>query len=130
MMNVTPKDMAAHIARICARAKVIVRAHSSGGRACRKGSWIAIRPVKSDITYAVALHELGHVLGSQTGKRIDHEVQAWQWARAHALVWTDAMTQTESKCLASYVRWMNRKPNSQPKHAETVAYLWRGREMR
>ena len=119
----TSQEMAAHITRICRRAKITVSTASARGRAWRKSSRIAIRPVKSDITYAIALHELGHVLGVQTGKTLDKEVQAWQWARKHALVWTDAMTQKEQASLASYVRWANRKPNSTPKHAETVVYL-------
>lgn len=121
--TVTAQEMAAHVAAVCRRAKVRVSSHSSGGRAWRKSSRIAIRPVKGDITYAIALHELGHVLGEQKGKRIDHEVQAWQWARRHAIVWTDAMKAKEAASLASYARWMGRRPSSTPKYPETAAYL-------
>ena len=56
-------DYAAHIARICKIEDIEVRSHSSGGRAWRKKRLIAIRPVKSAVTYAIALHEIGHILG-------------------------------------------------------------------
>jgi len=60
-----------------------------------------VAPIVDETTYAVALHELGHLiapLGSLTktpGNRHnltrDEEDAAWTWARRHALLWTDAM---------------------------------------
>lgn len=61
------------------------------------------------MTYAIALHEIGHVLGEQRGRRVEKEVQAWDWAKAHAIIWTPRMEQTKRGCLQSYIRWAERK---------------------
>ncbi len=99
----------AHIERLANDHSVGVGSHASGGRAFRRSRRVNIRPVKSPVTYAIALHELGHVLGHQSGRRIDKEVQAWEWAKAHALVWTKRMQETKQTALASYVRWAESK---------------------
>jgi hypothetical protein len=101
--------MAAHIRKVCIVESIEVTTHSRGGRAWRKQRRIAIRPVKTDITYAIALHEIGHILGPrQSGARLDKEVGAWEWARANAVVWTDAMQRQMEKRLCSYLRWADR----------------------
>lgn len=59
-------------------------------------------PVIDDTTYAVALHEMGHLAsptgvlrtvatGDQSRLMRDEEDAAWAWARHYALVWTPAM---------------------------------------
>lgn len=91
-------DYAAHVARICKIEDIEVVSHSSG-------------PVKTAITYAVAMHEIGHILGPhQTGKntRLDKEVGAWEWAQQHAIEWTDAMTATRARLLKTYLDWAAR----------------------
>ena len=85
-------------------------------------------PVRSDVSYAVALHELGHVLSPtqrqhqasdslavRLGDRrmfsdayLLNELDAWHWARGHALHWTKTMGKEEHRCLRTYagrVRW-------------------------
>src|SRR5262249_32121827 len=59
--------------------------------------------VRSAITYAVALHELGHYLGEHTNHpdRIVRERAAWRWARASALTWTTGMERCQAWTLAS-----------------------------
>jgi hypothetical protein len=54
---------------------------------------ISIPPIKSAISYATALHEIGHVLGRHQGsaKPMVRERWAWRWAQGHALSWTEAM---------------------------------------
>lgn len=107
-------DYAAHIARICKIESIEVQSHSSGGRAYRRKRLIKIRPVKTAITYAIALHEIGHILGPrQTGKntRLDKEVGAWEWAEANAIEWTDAMSAKRAKCLQSYLAKAARSPH-------------------
>ena len=95
---------AAHIARICKIESISIEGHSTGGRAYRKSRRIKIRPVKTAITYAVALHEIGHILGPrQSGTRLDQEVGAWEWAEKHAIEWTAAMSAKRAKCLQSYL---------------------------
>ena len=107
----TVELMAAHVARVCKVEDIIVERHSTGGRAYRTLRKIKIRPIKSDITYCIALHEIGHILGPrQCGKRIDKETGAWEWARANAIRWTPRMTATMRTCLMSYVNKINRSP--------------------
>ena len=102
-------DAITHISELAAEHDIEVEGHSSGGRAYRRRRRVKIRPVKSPVTYAIALHELGHILGRNSGRRIDKEVQAWEWAKANALVWTKRMNDTKRDCLISYVRWAERK---------------------
>jgi CRISPR/Cas system-associated endonuclease Cas3-HD len=114
-------DYAAHIARICKIEDIAVESHSSGGRAYRQSRRIKIRQVKTAITYAVALHEIGHILGPrQTGKntRLDKEVGAWEWAEQHALEWTEAMSAKRAKCLQSYLAKAARSPHMKRPTAE------------
>ncbi len=61
-------------------------------------------PIRSAISYASALHEIGHVLGRhQNSRRIMvREVWAWRWARAHAMTWTPAMERSRQNALAWY----------------------------
>ncbi len=111
-------DYAAHITRLCKIEDIAVESHSRGGRAYRRDRRIKIRPVKSAITYAIALHEIGHILGPrQSGTRLDKEVGAWEWAQEHALEWTDAMTGKMRDCLQSYLRKVKRSPHMRQPYA-------------
>ena len=121
---VPQNPLAAHIARICKIEDITVISHSRGGRGWKKIRRVAIRPVKSEITYAIALHEIGHVIGPrQSGNRLDQEVGAWEYAIANALVWTPTMTAKMIQCLVSYLRWAERHkqmkvpPPDHPIHA-------------
>jgi hypothetical protein len=103
---------AAHIARVCKIEDIEIASHSTGGRAYRRTRRIKIRPVKSAITYAIALHEIGHILGAgQSGTRLDKEVGAWVWAISHATEWTEAMSTKMRGCLESYLRKVARSPH-------------------
>jgi hypothetical protein len=105
-------ELAAHIARICKIKSIEVANHSRGGRAYRRSRRIKIRPVKSEITYAIALHEIGHILGKrQNGTRLDKEVGAWEWALEHALRWTLPMSRTMQRCLRAYLAKVERSPH-------------------
>ena len=48
--------------------------------------WLA--PVRSEVSYAAALHEIGHIKGrnQKSCNEIVRERAAWQWARDNALV--------------------------------------------
>lgn len=60
-------------------------------------------PIIDETTYAVALHELGHlasptgalraagVVGDRANLMRDEEDAAWTWARHYALIWTAPM---------------------------------------
>jgi hypothetical protein len=103
-------DYAAHIARICKIESITLHIYSGNGRAYRKSRRIKIRPVKTAKTYAVALHEIGHILGPrQSSTRLDQEVGAWEWAERNALEWTPAMSATRARCLNAYLVWSLRR---------------------
>ena len=61
-------------------------------------------PIRSALSYATALHEIGHVKGRYQNSRntMARERWAWQWARKHALIWTDAMERSAIAALAWY----------------------------
>jgi hypothetical protein len=86
---------------------------------------IAIAPVVDDETYAIALHELGHLLspmgmlqhemtpmalasGHQfvterdVKLQLEEEYAAWDWARHYALEWTPAMDACHHDGITSY----------------------------
>jgi hypothetical protein len=98
-----------HIANICLREGIKVEYRTNGGRAWRRTKRISIAPVKSFVTYAVALHEIGHVLGRHPARKLDREAAAWEWARANALEWNERMEATMKDRLDSYARWFSRK---------------------
>jgi hypothetical protein len=65
---------------------------------------IWIPQIKSSISYAFALHEIGHIRGRHQTSR-SHMVcerDAWAWAKAHALIWTEAMERLRFACLGWY----------------------------
>jgi hypothetical protein len=70
----------------------------------READEITIAPIKSEISYATALHELGHMLGRQQWSRvvIVRERWAWKWAKRNALVWTPRMERDMHESLAWY----------------------------
>ena len=104
------QTMRDHINALAARHNVRMGNHSRGGNASRRGRFINIRPVKSAITYSVALHELGHVLGPyQSQPRLYKEAGAWKWALENALVWTPPMQKTMIRSLTSYLKWQQRR---------------------
>lgn len=104
------ETMRDHVDMLCARNQVRIGSHSRGGNASRRGRFINIRPIKSAITYAVALHELGHVLGPwQSQPRLYKEAGAWKWAFENALVWTPSMQKTMIRSLTSYLKWQRRR---------------------
>ena len=65
---------------------------------------IWIPKIKSRISYATALHELGHIRGGHRASRwrIVRERDGWAWAKSHALVWTETMQRKREKDLSWY----------------------------
>lgn len=96
-----------HVMLLCEKHDITVGSHSRGGRAFRKSRLVNIRPVKSAITYAVALHEIGHVLGKKQSSSysLEKETYAWLWAIDNAIEWSPTMEKKMAKCMQSYVDW-------------------------
>ena len=73
---------------------------------------VVCTPITDETLYAVALHELGHVLapagwlpgveGNPLRIKVAEEEAAWEWARHYALEWTDAMEQVATWALSTY----------------------------
>jgi hypothetical protein len=109
---VTAAALDRHVDELC-ELHGIVRLIGTRGRAevhRRNGTrTIAIRipPVRGQVTYFVALHEIGHLVGpGRSGTRLDKEAAAWRFALGEALVLpTDACRRRIGKRLRSYVTW-------------------------
>jgi hypothetical protein len=99
--------MQRHVARLCADNAITHYTHlrrtgEAGSDA--EGREIRTPPVRSAVTYAVALHEIGHILGRHqcSRKAMVCERWAWRWARENAIAWTPQMEQLTAQALASY----------------------------
>lgn len=104
------ENLAAHIAQLAKLHAIEIAPRASyGGRAFKRTRRVCLRPIRSQVTYAVALHEIGHVAGRQPRTRLDREAAAWIWARSNAIFWTDAMQAKMMDCLRSYARKAERK---------------------
>jgi hypothetical protein len=101
-----------HVDELC-ELHGILRLNGSRGRAevhRRNGTRttaIRIPPVRGQVTYFVALHEIGHLIGpGRSGTRLEKEAAAWRWALYEALVQpTDACRRRLGERLRSYVTW-------------------------
>jgi hypothetical protein len=83
---------------------LIVHTSKRRARAALEVWEIWVPEVKSTLSYARNLHELGHLLGRHRGSRylMTRERDAWRWAKTHALRWTDAMERERLISLAWY----------------------------
>ena len=88
-------EMVAHVTTLCESHGVDMRCcqRSTQSFALREFAEITIAPVKSAISYATALHEIGHILGPNQGSSCSlvRERGAWKWAEQNALIWTPRM---------------------------------------
>lgn len=85
-------DYQRHIDQLCKKYNIKVEwRENTRARAWRKSRQMRLCPIRSGITYAVALHELGHIHGPQTGARLNRETQAWIWAKETAICWHNPM---------------------------------------
>lgn len=114
--GVSKHDMRRHVRQLCEEHSIAIRLRSgSYTRATASASlrMIWIPEVRSPISYAKALHEIGHVVLRHTNDRdrnvLTREGEAWQWARDHALIWTDTMEERACRWATSYVEGMRRR---------------------
>jgi hypothetical protein len=99
------KDMRRHILALCKRHGIAVGySRHEAYATTRYRDKIVIYPIKSEVAYSIALHEIGHILGRhQTSLRVlVKEEWAWRWARKHAIVWTQAMERDRLDSMAYY----------------------------
>jgi hypothetical protein len=102
---VTVAQMRSHIQQLCEANRIEINydRHASASYRLRE---IWIRAVRSPRAYAVALHEIGHILGRYqlSDATLVRERHAWRWARRNALQWTPAMRRHADWCLDRYER--------------------------
>ena len=95
MTAVSGQELRDHVMALCAKHDITVSwcRRPAQAWAAREVEEIQIAPIRSVISYATALHELGHILGryQRSARLMVRERWAWQWARQNALVWTPAM---------------------------------------
>ncbi|CAN5437131.1 hypothetical protein BH20ACT15_BH20ACT15_01200 [soil metagenome] len=102
--------MEAHIEQLCAEHGIELTGSSARGRAIRwRGGRleISIPPIRGQVSYFIALHEIGHLVGrGRSAPRLEAEANAWLWALERAAVEpTDATLRSISKRLDGYLQW-------------------------
>lgn len=96
-------EMRSHVLGIAAKADLTVSwcRRPTSAWAAREIEEVQIAPIKSEISYCTALHELGHILGrhQQSRQLMVRERWAWKWARTNALAWTVRMEKNRGESL-------------------------------
>ena len=108
----SPALLDRHIDDLCREHGIFRLAGSRGRAEVRRQngirtSAILIPPVRGQVTYFVALHEIGHLVGpGRSGTRLEKEAAAWRFALGAAIVPpTDACRRRLGTRLRSYVTW-------------------------
>jgi hypothetical protein len=102
--------MEAHIEDLCRQNGIELVGSSARGRAIRwRGGRleISIPPIRGQVSYFIALHEIGHLVGrGRSAPRLESEANAWLFALEHAVVEpTPATLRSISKRLRGYLEW-------------------------
>ncbi|GAC1320079.1 MAG: hypothetical protein NVS2B16_25290 [Chloroflexota bacterium] len=86
--------MAAHVRALCEVHGIrVLERMSYGGVAWKSTRTIAIKPIKTQRTYIVALHEIGHIVGrGRSGTRLEQEAAAWAFVIAASVIPLSAST--------------------------------------
>jgi hypothetical protein len=76
------------------------------GQAIQEIREIETPAIRGRLSYATALHEIGHIVGPYRNhhryKTMMHEIGAWKWARRNALIWSPGMEKHVQECLQWY----------------------------
>jgi hypothetical protein len=114
-MNI--ETLAAHIEELAVQHSITIIYKKNAGRSWKKTREICISPVKTAISYAVALHEIGHIVDdTRFGTlSIDREAGAWAWAKENAMEWRKPAKLAASRLIMTYIdacqgSRCNRKP--------------------
>ena len=110
--------MEAHVADLCAEYDIELVGSSSRGRAIRwRGGRreISIPPIRGQVSYFIALHEIGHLVGrGRSAPRLESEANAWLWALDHCVIEpTPATRRSISKRLRGYLDWARNRQHRQ-----------------
>jgi hypothetical protein len=105
------EDMRAHVEKLVARHEILLytrqvkrteRAYALRATEFPAADEVWTPPIRCVITYATALHEIGHILGryQESREEMVRERWAWEWARRNAIVWTPQMERCATEALA------------------------------
>jgi hypothetical protein len=102
--------MEAHVEDLCSEYGIELIGASSRGRAIRwRGGRleISIPPIRGQVSYLIALHEIGHLVGrGRSAPRLESEANAWLWALDHSVVEpSQATLRSISRRLRGYLDW-------------------------
>jgi hypothetical protein len=102
--------MEAHVEELCFEHDIELVGSSARGRAIRwRGGalQISIPPIKGQVSYFIALHEIGHLVGpGRSAPRLESEANAWLWAlRNAAMEPTEATKRSIVRRLQGYLAW-------------------------
>ena len=102
--------MEAHIEDLCRQHGIELVGSSARGRAIRwRGGRleISILPIRGQVSYFIALHEIGHLVGKgRSAPRLESEANAWLFALEHTVVEpTPATLHSISRRLRGYLEW-------------------------
>lgn len=102
-MTPRAKAFAAHIDALCEVNRIKIEFADKDEFAVVDDRTIRIRPVRGDLSYASAMHEIGHILGRWKNRpTMIEETGAWLWAEKNAISWTDPMRELVARSLKSY----------------------------
>jgi hypothetical protein len=105
--------MQIHVDELCFEHGIGLVGSSQRGRAIRERGGrrsISIPEVRGQVSYLIALHEIGHLVGKgRSAPRLEAEANAWLFALEHTIVEPTAATRRsiESR-LRSYLEWARR----------------------
>ena len=68
---------------------------------------ISVPPIRGQVSYFIALHEIGHLIGpGRSAPRLESEANAWLWALSHSVVEpTPATRRSIARRLRGYLEW-------------------------
>lgn len=95
-----------HIAALCEEHGIRRTVAEGRGRARVKERWIQHPPIRDEMAYFVALHEIGHICVGLRESRLEREAAAWEWALRSALV--EPTYPTRQRICACLVRYLAR----------------------
>lgn len=120
--------LATHVEILCAENDIqMVERSSYGGVAFKRSRTIRIKPVKTQRTYIVALHEIGQVIGAnRSGRRLEKEAAAWDFVLKQTIIPLSRASYAQMlKYLNSYLlraQWSNRMTVPPREHRFWVTY--------
>ncbi len=124
--------MVGHVEELGAEHGIELTGASARGRAIRwRGGRleISIPPIRGQVSYFIALHEIGHLGGrGRSAPRLESEANAWLWALQNAAFEpTEATLRSISKRLNGYLAWAQNRQYRRvpPRIPEDDHVFWR-----